>query len=76
MAGLCIRPHRPPTKSGRTVVFLTLEDETGLIDVTVFEDVYMRWGTDLFVKPLLLFGRVEHRDGAVSVTARRLEAVG
>lgn len=77
VAGLCIRPHRPPTKSGRTVVFLTLEDETGLIDVTVFEDVYMRWGTDLFVKPLLLVsGRVEHRGGAVSVTARRLEAVG
>ncbi|HHY15537.1 MAG TPA: DNA polymerase III subunit alpha, partial [Firmicutes bacterium] len=26
VAGLVIRPHRPPTRSGRTVVFLTLED--------------------------------------------------
>lgn len=77
VGGLCIRPHRPPTKSGRTVVFLTLEDETGLIDVTVFEDVYMRWGADLFVKPLLLVsGRVEHRGDAVSITAHRLAAIG
>ena len=26
VAGIVIRPHRPPTKSGRTVVFLSLED--------------------------------------------------
>lgn len=76
VGGLCIRPHRPPTKSGRTVVFLTLEDETGLIDVTVFEDVYMRWGEDLFVKPMLIVaGHVEHQGEAVSVIARRLEAL-
>jgi len=76
VAGLCIRPHRPPTKSGRTVVFLTLEDETGLIDVTVFEDVYMRWGADLFVSPLLLVsGRIDRRDGALSITAERVAAL-
>ena len=75
VGGLCIRPHRPPTKSGRTVVFLTLEDETGLIDVTVFEDVYMRWGEDLFVKPMLLVsGYIEHQGEAVSVVAKRLAA--
>ncbi len=76
VGGLCIRPHRPPTKSGRTVVFLTLEDETGLIDVTVFEDVYMSWGEDLFVKPLLIVsGYIEHRGDAISIIAKRLEAV-
>lgn len=76
VGGMCIRPHRPPTKSGRTVVFLTLEDETGLIDVTVFEDVYMRYGKDLFVKPLLLVGgTVEHRGQGVSITARHLASL-
>ena len=75
-AGLCIRPHRPPTKSGRPVVFLTLEDETGLIDVTVFEDVYLRWGADLFVSPLLVVsGRVDRRGGALSITAERVAAL-
>lgn len=73
VGGLCIRPHRPPTKSGRTVVFLTLEDETGIIDVTVFEHIYMRYGKDLFVKPLLLVGGVVERRGqGVSITARHL----
>jgi len=58
------------------VVFLTLEDETGLIDVTVFEDVYMRWGADLFVSPLLLVsGRIDRRDGALSITAERVAAL-
>ena len=28
MAGLNLRPHRPPTKSGQTVLFTELEDET------------------------------------------------
>jgi len=36
-AGLVVRPHRPPTKSGKTVVFLSLEDEYGLTDITVFD---------------------------------------
>jgi error-prone DNA polymerase len=28
--------HMPPTKSGKRVIFITLEDETGLIDVVAF----------------------------------------
>lgn len=51
IAGLPIRPHRPPTRSGRTVVFFTLEDEYGLADVTVFEDCYHRTGWVLFACP-------------------------
>ncbi len=35
--GLTVIVHTPPTKSGKRVMFLTLEDETGLIDVVVFE---------------------------------------
>ena len=65
MAGLVIRPHRPPTRSGRTVVFLTLEDEYGLVDVTVFEDVYRKYGRVLYSEPLLLVtGTISRRDEA------------
>lgn len=35
-AGQILRPHRPPTKSGKTVVFFVMEDETGQVDVTYF----------------------------------------
>jgi len=34
--GMIVIVHTPPTKSGKRVMFLTMEDETGLIDVVVF----------------------------------------
>jgi error-prone DNA polymerase len=34
--GLLVIVHTPPTKSGTRVMFLTLEDETGLMDIVVF----------------------------------------
>lgn len=36
VTGLQVIVHMPPTKSGKRVIFVTLEDETGLMDVTVF----------------------------------------
>ena len=75
-AGIVIRPHRPPTKSGRTVVFLTLEDEFGMIDVTIFEDMYQKYGHIIFTKPALIIrGRLEQRGNAKSIIARRVEAL-
>ncbi|NMB20493.1 MAG: DNA polymerase III subunit alpha [Firmicutes bacterium] len=63
VAGLVIRPHRPPTRSGKTVVFLTLEDEHGLIDVTIFEDIYRKYAKIVFNEPLLLVtGEISRRD--------------
>lgn len=63
VAGLVIRPHRPPTRSGKTVVFLTLEDEFGLIDITIFEDVYRKYAKIIFNQPLLLVsGEISQRD--------------
>ena len=76
IGGLVIRPHRPPTKSGRTVVFLSLEDEFGLVDVTVFEDVYQKYGSLLFGgkrPPLAVSGTLQRRGRGLSVTAWKLE---
>ncbi|SIS78735.1 DNA polymerase III subunit alpha [Alicyclobacillus vulcanalis] len=61
VAGLSIRPHRPPTKSGKTVVFFTLEDETGLADAVMFESVYRREGAVLFTP----FGRLIGVSGVI-----------
>ena len=72
-AGLVIRPHRPPTRSGRVVVFLTLEDETGLIDATIFESVYHRCAQAIFHHPLLVVEGNVLRDGAtVSITVDQI----
>jgi len=72
-AGVLIRPHRPPTRSGRTVVFFSLEDETGLLDVTVFENIYQKFGKLIFSESALLIdGRVTDREGSRSVTAQKI----
>lgn len=60
-AGVVIRPHRPPTRSGRIVVFFSLEDEFGMTDVTMFEDCYRRSGWILFAGARMVIVR-----GAVS----------
>ena len=77
VAGLVIRPHRPPTRSGRTVVFFTLEDETGMMDITVFESVYQRHGKPIFTQPVVtVTGRAERRNAenwSDSVTAIAIE---
>ncbi|MGI9952483.1 DNA polymerase III subunit alpha [Moorellaceae bacterium AZ2] len=75
VAGLPVRPHRPPTRSGKTVVFLSLEDETGLLDVTVFEDVYQRYGHLLFgpeVAPLRVVGVIQRRGGGPTLVAYKM----
>lgn len=61
VAGLTVRPHRPPTRSGKTTVFFTLEDETGFVDCTMFEDVYHKCGAVLFTPQ----GRLVGVSGAV-----------
>ncbi|HLN65156.1 MAG TPA: error-prone DNA polymerase, partial [Symbiobacteriaceae bacterium] len=76
VAGVCVRPHRPPTKSGKVVVFTSLEDETGLVDLVIFEDVYQRYGHLIFTDPrppLAALGRIERRGSHVSVTVTRLK---
>lgn len=74
-AGMLLAPHRPPTKSGRITVFLSLEDEFGLTDVTVFEDTYQKYGHLIFAPqpgPLAVEGVVQRRGNGVSLAAQRL----
>jgi error-prone DNA polymerase len=59
-AGLLEELQRPPTRSGRPVYFLLVEDEAGLLQATIFEGVYKRWGHVLHQRSaFLLEGRVE-----------------
>lgn len=75
-AGTPLRPHRPPTKSGRTVVFFSLEDEWGIVDVTVFENIYQLYGHLIFRRPscpLVVRGKIDCRGRNVTITANHLE---
>ncbi|MGI5920511.1 MAG: DNA polymerase III subunit alpha [Syntrophomonadaceae bacterium] len=78
VAGLLLRPHRPPTRSGRITVFLSLEDEFGLIDVTVFEDIYRQYGNYIFGPqkgPLLIKGCLQRRGNGTSIIAEKINFV-
>ena len=59
-AGLLESLQRPPTKSGRPMYFLLIEDEAGLLQATIFERVYERYGHILHRSgAFLLEGKVE-----------------
>jgi error-prone DNA polymerase len=59
-AGLLEELQRPPTRSGRPVHFLLVEDEAGLLQATIFEGVYKRCGHVLHQRgAFLLEGKVE-----------------
>lgn len=73
IGGFVIRPHRPPTRSGKTVVFLTLEDEYGLLDAVIFEDIYFRCANALFSSPLLAVeGTINCQGNDKSVIAQKV----
>jgi len=44
LAGVLERAQMPWIRSGHRTLFLTLEDESGLAEVVVFNDVYLRYG--------------------------------
>lgn len=74
-AGLLLHPHRPPTRSGKITVFFSLEDEFGMIDATMFEDVYMKYGSYIFGPrhgPLLAGGKLHRRGEGVSLIVQQV----
>jgi len=54
VAGVKVATQTPPIRSGRRVVFLTLDDATGPVDVTLFEDVLAGYAATVFHSWLLV----------------------
>jgi error-prone DNA polymerase len=70
VAGLTIIRQRPPSAKG--YVFLTLEDEEGLVNLVVRPKVYERYRDVLRNNPLLLVeGQLQREGGAVNVQVRQ-----
>src|SRR5450755_2186797 len=72
VGGLVTHRQQPGTAGG--VVFLSLEDETGMANIICPPTVWQRYrkiGVD--ASALLIHGRVERLDGAVSLLASRLQ---
>ena len=62
IAGSVIRYQTPPTRNGHRVLYVIMEDGTGIADVTVFGDVQERCGQVLFREGwLMVKGKVQRR---------------
>ena len=74
LAGSVIRYQTPPTRSGKRVVYVIMEDGTGIADVTVFSDVQEKCGQVLFRERwLTVEGKVQRRgQKATSIIAEEL----
>ena len=73
-AGLCIVRQRPPTAKG--FCFLTLEDESGLINIILPPAVYEAHAAILRSSSMLLVeGLLQRQDGAISLKADSVAGV-
>lgn len=70
VAGVKVATQTPPVRSGRRVVFLSLDDSTGVSDATFFEDVQGPYSTTVFNSWLLLVRGTVRRTGRSGVSLR------
>ncbi len=72
VAGMVVCRQQPPTAKGH--VFLTIEDETGLINVILRPQVYERYRAHVRRSPLLVIdGRLDTESGIQNVLATSVE---
>jgi error-prone DNA polymerase len=77
IAGSVIRYQTPTTRNGNRVVYIIMEDGTGIADVTVFKDVQEKCGQVLFREGwLMVKGTVQRRGPkSLSIIANELSAI-
>ena len=77
VAGVKVASQTPAIRSGQRIIFVTIDDVTGPIDVTVFERVQPWCARTIFHSWLLLFrGKVRKRGGASRIHATDAANVG
>jgi len=76
VAGWLVATRRARTKRDQFMMFLTLEDQFGTMEVTLFPEAYQKCGWVLMHGgPYLATGTVENQQGALTVTAESLEVL-
>ena len=75
VAGVITHRQRPGTAKG--VYFLSLEDETGLLNIVVLPEVWAKHRNVVRKSPaLVIHGRLEFHDGVTNIVARDFEPIG
>lgn len=74
VAGIVILRQRPGTAKG--VIFLTLEDETGVVNIVVWRALYERFRRAVIAgRCLRVTGRVQRDAGVIHVIAEQIEDI-
>jgi DNA polymerase III alpha subunit len=69
VSGLLVIVHMPPTKSGKRVIFITIEDESGLMDLVAFEKAQQRYAQDILTSEVLsVQGRLQRRGNGLAIS--------
>ncbi len=68
VAGVKVATQTPPIRSGRRVIFVTLDDSTGPLDATFFEDAQVGYATTVFHSWLLVVRGLVRRTGPRGVS--------
>ncbi|SOR84462.1 DNA polymerase III subunit alpha [Streptomyces chartreusis NRRL 3882] len=69
VAGVRASTQTPPIRSGKRIIFVTLEDRSGLVDLAFFEDSHEACAHTIFHRGLLLVrGNVQRRGERNTVT--------
>ncbi|MGB8652789.1 MAG: DNA polymerase III subunit alpha, partial [Mycobacteriales bacterium] len=74
VAGVKVATQTPPVRSGRRVVFVTLDDSTGPVDATFFEDAQAGYASTVFHSWLLVVRGEVRRTGPRGISLLALGA--
>jgi DNA polymerase III alpha subunit len=53
VTGILVIVHTPPTKSGKRVIFITMEDETGIMDLVAFPRAQVDYAKAIWTSEVL-----------------------
>jgi error-prone DNA polymerase len=70
VAGVRVSIQTPPVRSGKRVIFLTLNDGHGCSDATFFSDVATEYLSTIYTSELVLLRGVTRRTGARGISIR------
>ena len=66
--------RKTDTKKNERMMFITMEDEKGMFEVTLFPAVYRKYSYLLkSYGPYIVDGKVENQYGAITITARKID---
>lgn len=74
VAGIRVATQTPPMASGRRVVFISLDDGTGVVDLSFFDESQANTGQALFAAKMLMAEGTIRRTGPRAVTVQATHA--